>query len=68
MTERVRETQAQRRARTRARLLDAAVESQVEVGYAGTTTLEVQNRAGVPRGTRAHPLPTKAGQRAGGVG
>ncbi|HLS77595.1 MAG TPA: TetR/AcrR family transcriptional regulator [Nocardia sp.] len=67
MTERVRETQAQRRARTRARLLDAAVESLVEVGYAGTTTLEVQNRAGVPRGTLQHHFPTKPDLLAGAV-
>ncbi|MCP2291704.1 TetR/AcrR family transcriptional regulator [Nocardia amikacinitolerans] len=67
MTERVRETQAQRRARMRTRLLDAAIESLVEVGYAGTTTLEVQNRAGVPRGTLQHHFPTKPDLLAGAV-
>lgn len=67
MTERVRETQAQRRARMRTRLLDAAVESLVEVGYSGTTTLEVQKRAGVPRGTLQHHFPTKAELLAGVV-
>ncbi|WP_280494290.1 TetR/AcrR family transcriptional regulator [Nocardia farcinica] len=61
------ETQARRRARTRARLLDAAVASLVEVGYAGTTTLEVQNRAGVPRGTLQHHFPTKPALLAGVV-
>ncbi|MGX1771489.1 TetR/AcrR family transcriptional regulator [Nocardia brasiliensis] len=65
--ERARETQAQRRARMRTRLLDAAVESLVEVGYAGTTTLEVQKRAGVPRGTLQHHFPTKADLLAGAV-
>lgn len=65
--DRVRETQAQRRARMRTRLLDAAVESLVEVGYAGTTTLEVQKRAGVPRGTLQHHFPTKADLLAGAV-
>ncbi|QIS16545.1 TetR/AcrR family transcriptional regulator [Nocardia arthritidis] len=60
MTERVRETQRQRSDRMRARLLDAAVTSLVEVGYAGTTTLAVQQRAGVPRGTMQHHFPTKA--------
>ncbi|MFB8282013.1 TetR/AcrR family transcriptional regulator [Nocardia colli] len=65
--ERARETQAQRRARMRARLLDAAVESLIEVGYAGTTTLEVQKRAGVPRGTLQHHFPTKADLLAGAV-
>ncbi|MFD6155119.1 TetR/AcrR family transcriptional regulator [Nocardia sp. NPDC060256] len=65
--ERVRETQAQRRARMRTRLLDAAVQSLTEVGYAGTTTLEVQKRAGVPRGTLQHHFPTKADLLAGAV-
>ncbi|WP_330251780.1 TetR/AcrR family transcriptional regulator [Nocardia sp. NBC_00565] len=65
--ERIRETQAQRRLRMRKRLLDAAVESLVEVGYAGTTTLEVQKRAGVPRGTLQHYFPTKAELLAGAV-
>ncbi|MEV0028788.1 TetR/AcrR family transcriptional regulator [Nocardia sp. NPDC050793] len=67
MPERVRETQAQRRARMRTRLLDAAIDSLVEVGYAGTTTLEVQNRAGVPRGTLQHHFPTKPDLLAGAV-
>ncbi|QBS41972.1 TetR/AcrR family transcriptional regulator [Nocardia sp. CS682] len=65
--ERARETQGQRRARMRTRLLDAAVESLIEVGYAGTTTLEVQKRAGVPRGTLQHHFPTKADLLAGAV-
>ncbi|WP_433196539.1 TetR/AcrR family transcriptional regulator [Nocardia sp. CA-107356] len=65
--ERVRETQAQRRSRMRTRLLDAAVDSLVEVGYAGTTTLEVQKRAAVPRGTLQHHFPTKADLLAGAV-
>ncbi|WP_227997548.1 TetR/AcrR family transcriptional regulator [Nocardia australiensis] len=67
MTERVRETQAQRRSRMRTRLLDAVVESLIEVGYAGTTTLEVQRRAAVPRGTLQHHFPTKADLLAGAV-
>jgi AcrR family transcriptional regulator len=67
MPERVRETQVQRRSRMRPRLLDAAVESLVEVGYAGTTTLGVQKRAGVPRGTLQHHFPTKADLLAGAV-
>lgn len=65
MTGRVRETQALRRERMRTRLLDAAVASLLEVGYAGTTTLEVQHRAGVPRGTLQHHFPTKADLLAG---
>ncbi|MEU7769411.1 TetR/AcrR family transcriptional regulator [Nocardia sp. NPDC049190] len=67
MPDRVRETQARRRERMRTRLLDAAVESMVEVGYAGTTTLEVQKRAGVSRGTLQHYFPTKADLLAGAV-
>lgn len=67
VAERVRETQAQRRARMRTRLLDAAVASLVEVGYAGTTTLAVQQRAAVPRGTLQHHFPTKADLLAGVV-
>ncbi|MEU1995758.1 TetR/AcrR family transcriptional regulator [Nocardia gamkensis] len=63
----VRQPQAQRRERMRTRLLDAAVESLVEVGYAGTTTLEVQKRADVPRGTLQHYFPTRADLLAGAV-
>lgn len=67
MAGRVRETQAQRRERMRTRLLDAAVESLVEVGFSGTTTLAVQQRAGVPRGTLQHHFPTRAELLAGAV-
>jgi len=42
---------AEHRAELRRRLLDATVESLYELGYARTTTLEVQARAGVSRGT-----------------
>ena len=41
-------------------LLDAAVDSLVEHGFAGTTTLEVQRRAGVSRGALLHHFPSKA--------
>lgn len=44
---------------TRARIVDAAVESLVEVGVAATTTLEVQRRAGVSRGALLHHFPTR---------
>ncbi|MBP2188479.1 TetR/AcrR family transcriptional regulator [Nocardia goodfellowii] len=67
MAERVRETQAQRTSRMRTRLLDAAVQSLVDDGYSGTTTLAVQKRAGVPRGTLQHHFPTKAHLLAGAV-
>jgi AcrR family transcriptional regulator len=41
-------------------LLEAAVESLVELGFARTTTLEVQRRAGVSRGALLHYFPSKA--------
>jgi AcrR family transcriptional regulator len=52
--------QQQRRDVTRQALLDAAVECLVEVGYARTTTLEVQKRSGLSRGALLHHFPTKA--------
>jgi AcrR family transcriptional regulator len=52
-------TQQQRRDETRRVLLDAAVESLVEVGYARTTTLEVQRRANASRGALLHHFPSK---------
>lgn len=55
-----RRTQAERRAETRARLLDATLECLAEVGYAGTTTTEVVGRAGLSRGAQVHHFPTKA--------
>jgi AcrR family transcriptional regulator len=42
-------------------ILDAAVESLVELGFARTTTLEVQRRASVSRGALLHHFPSKAG-------
>ena len=53
-------TQAQRRDEMRRVLLDAAVESLVEHGFGGTTTLEVQRKAGVSRGALLHHFPSKA--------
>src|SRR6476659_72106 len=62
MTEAVRvpRTQQQRRDETRRALLDAAVESLIEVGFSRTTTLEVQRRAEVSRGALLHHFPSKA--------
>jgi AcrR family transcriptional regulator len=59
ITATVRRTQAQRSATTRARLLDATIESLVERGWAGTSTTEVVRRAGVSRGAQVHHFPTK---------
>ncbi|MBX3155665.1 MAG: TetR/AcrR family transcriptional regulator [Deltaproteobacteria bacterium] len=53
-------TQQQRRDETRRALLDAAVESLIEVGFTRTTTLEVQRRADVSRGALLHHFPSKA--------
>jgi AcrR family transcriptional regulator len=55
-----RRTQEQRRAETRARLLDAALDCLVDVGASATTTLEVARRAGLSRGAQQHHFPTKA--------
>ena len=52
-----RRTQAERRAETRARLLDATVESLIEDGYAGTTIRHVTERAGVSQGAQSHHFP-----------
>lgn len=54
-----RRTQAERSAATTAKLLDAAVDSIVELGWAGTSTNEVCRRAGVSRGALLHHFPTK---------
>src|SRR5215468_1063408 len=59
-TARAPRTQQQRRDETRRALLDAAVESLIEVGFARTTTLEVQRRADVSRGALLHHFPSKA--------
>jgi AcrR family transcriptional regulator len=58
--ETARRTQAERRATTRAALLDAALECLVEDGYAGLTTRKVAERAGVSQGTQMHYFPTRA--------
>jgi len=57
---RVRRTQEERRESTRRVVLDATVQSLLELGYAKTTTLEVQRRAGLSRGALLHHFPSKA--------
>lgn len=52
-----RRTQSERRAETRQRLLDAAVESLIEVGYAGTTIRRISELAGVSQGAQSHHFP-----------
>ncbi|MGA8255540.1 MAG: TetR/AcrR family transcriptional regulator [Nocardioides sp.] len=55
-----RRTQAERRATTRGALLDATIDVLVDRGYAGLTTTNVCERAGVTRGAQAHYFATKA--------
>ena len=57
---RPRRTQEERSAETRARLLDATLESLIEIGYARTTTTAVCARAGLSRGAQLHHFPTKS--------
>ena len=54
-----RRTQAQRRAETTAKLLDATVGVLVEAGYAGCTTTAICRRAGVSQGALFRYWPTK---------
>jgi AcrR family transcriptional regulator len=56
---RVRRTQQERSAAMRLKLLDAAIDCLYELGYSGTTTIEVAARAGVSRGAQLHHFPTK---------
>jgi AcrR family transcriptional regulator len=51
---------SQRSATTRRALLDAAIAALEEKGYGGTTTLEVQARAGVSRGALLHHFASRA--------
>lgn len=53
-------TRKEQRERTREVLLDAAMMSLVEYGYAGTTTQRVQDRAQVSRGALLHHFGSKA--------
>ncbi len=55
-----RRTQEERKAATRRALLDATIETMVELGYANTTTTEVTKRAGVSQGALFKHFPTKA--------
>lgn len=55
----VRGPHAERTAAMRQRLIDAAIQSLSELGYAATTTQVVTERAGVSRGAILHHFPTK---------
>ena len=54
-----RRTQAERSAETTTKLLDAASDCLVDLGWAGLSTNEVCRRAGVSRGALLHHYPTK---------
>jgi AcrR family transcriptional regulator len=56
----MRRSQAERRAATRAALLDAAIDCLAEKGYAGTTIRRIAERAGVTRGAVEHHFASKA--------
>src|SRR4051812_4561472 len=60
MAVRARRTNVERSNSTRTRLLEATLDCLVDLGYAGTTTTEVADRAGVSRGAQLHHYPTKA--------
>jgi AcrR family transcriptional regulator len=53
-----RRTQAERSGSTRRALIDAAIASLLERGWAGTTAVEVCARAGVTRGALVHHFPS----------
>lgn len=55
----VRTPQGERTRAMRLRLLEATVECLSELGWAGTTTTEVSQRAGVSRGAQLHHFPSK---------
>ena len=52
-------TAAERLEHTRARLLDAVIESLAAVGFAATSTTEVARRSGLTRGAQLHHFGTK---------
>jgi AcrR family transcriptional regulator len=60
VSEVLKEPQQDRSRITRQRLLEAAVESLAQVGYAATTVAVVAARAGVSRGAAQHHFPTRA--------
>lgn len=53
------EYDADRSARTRSRILDAAFETLLDVGLSKTTTVEIGRRAKAPRGTLLHHFPSR---------
>ena len=56
----IRRTQNDRRDATRRKVLDAAVECLIDRGYAATSVVDVQQRAGLSRGALQHYWPSRA--------
>jgi AcrR family transcriptional regulator len=54
-----RRTQAERREKTRAKLLEATIQCLLEAGYAGTTSRRVAELAGVSQGAQTHHFPRR---------
>lgn len=52
-------TRQDRSRQTKQRLLDATIDSIIEVGYARTSMQELCTRAGISRGAQLHHFPTK---------
>jgi AcrR family transcriptional regulator len=52
-------TQEERSSETRAKLLDATIDSILEVGYAQTTTRRIAEQAGVSAGAQAYHFPRR---------
>ena len=55
-----RRTNEERSAETRGRILEATLQCLADLGYAGTTTTAVVDRAGVSRGAQLYHFPTRA--------
>lgn len=53
------QTQAERRASTQAKILDATIEALVDLGYGGASTPEICRRAGVSQGSLFRYWPSK---------
>ena len=51
--------QAQKSASTRLQIVEAALRCFVELGYSGTTTTVIANKAGLSRGAMLHHFPSK---------
>jgi len=61
-------TQAERSASTRTALLDAAIETLIDSGYASLTTRRVGERAGLSQGAQQHHFRSKADLVAAAIG